>query len=198
MSEIELKFKQNNFLKKDPLIINRGYYPEIYDNNQYFGPVTAEYLITAPNNYNHSTQINEFAKKVMRKAYGYNPDFNGENFVNATDPLLPGKLYKCEFIPIIKEVSSQKCLSFLYYKKALLVGAQGLTLTCQLIEKHFPDDRYVLSLDEKEALWKSPEGLYMYPYLSIEKESAPDNYFLLRSFDDPIPPNHYLLGISEK
>lgn len=110
MSEIDLKFKQQKF-QKDPLTINRGYYPEIYDNDQYFGSDRSEYLITVPDNYNHATQIDEFAKKVMCKAFRYDVNFVGNNFTKTSDILLPGKVYKCIFYPIIKEVSSQKCLA---------------------------------------------------------------------------------------
>jgi hypothetical protein len=110
-----------------------------------------------PHDYIHDTQIDIFVKKIEKEktAYYYDSDFTSENFINASTKLTPGKMYKVKIFPILANVRSEDCITFLHKQKAVFVGAQGLTLVCEQANEKLPKDTYIVSFDEKNALWQS-------------------------------------------
>lgn len=191
----KLQFRQVSCNGKSPALANQPYH-EVYDNKEYFEAIQSDFIIVVPSDYDHDKQIDKFIKQALPNAYEYDINFNSLNFSQASHRLISGEVYRCTFYKIDKPVSNEKCLSFLQSQKALLVGGQGLALICQLNPKRFPDDRFVISLDHKESLWQSPQGSYMVPCFCIEQMHDPDNYYVLRPFDELVPGNYYLLCVT--
>lgn len=191
----KLQFRQGSYNVKSQALANQSYH-EVYDNKEYFEATQNDFIIVVPSDYDHDKQIDKFIKQALSNAYEYDVNFNSLNFSQASSKLMPGKIYRCTFYKIDKPVSNEKCLSFLHSQKAMLVGGQGLALICQLKPNKFPDDRFVISLDHKESLWQSPQGRYMVPCFSVEQMHDPDNFYILRPFDELVPGNHYLLCVT--
>jgi len=109
--------------------------------------------LTVPKQYEHHIQITSFNQKnglVGCKNLGGDDD----TYENVTEKLEPGKTYLVKFFKNNKRASLTECLDFLKKQKAILVGAQGLTLTWELLSKFFPYGE-TASFDKKEALYSS-------------------------------------------
>jgi len=109
--------------------------------------------LTVPKQYEHHIQITSFNQKnglVGCKNLGGDDD----TYENVTEKLEPGKTYLVKFFKNNKRASLMECLDFLKKQKAILVGAQGLTLAWELLSKFFPRGE-TASFDKKEALYNS-------------------------------------------
>ncbi|MEK7097904.1 MAG: hypothetical protein AAB906_03590, partial [Patescibacteria group bacterium] len=126
-----------------------------------FGLVTA-FKLTVPKGYSHDTQLAifaSFAKNKSEKFYYYNDNITDENFAKVTQKLVPGKTYGVKIFQIKSYVTSEDCLAFLASQRAILVGAQGLSLVRQLKKDQFPTiGKWTVSFDEKDALWADGDG----------------------------------------
>jgi len=133
-----------------------------------FGPPVAEFQLQVPADYNHDDQIGRFAKKAkgLPTTYYFNNDLTDEHFPNQTAKLIQGKAYKVKIFPILSRVLSEDCLKFLREQKAILVGAQGMTLVTELKPDKLPVGKYTVSFDKKETLWKDSEGYPRVPRVS--------------------------------
>ena len=133
--------------------------------------LSTTFQITVPGNYNHPTQLASFARKnrrkfyIFRKFYIYNDNITDANFAKATNQLTPGKTYGVKIFQITKQVTSEDCLAFLKTQKAILVGAQGISVVWQQAKENFPKGEYTVSFDEKNACWQDADGDYRVPYL---------------------------------
>lgn len=123
------------------------------------------FQFTVPENYDHATQLASFAKENREKFYFYNDDITDTNFAKATNKLTPGKTYEAKIFGITKQVASEDCLAFLKTQKAILVGAQGISVVWQQAKENFPKGKYTVSFDEKNALWRDAFGYYGVPYM---------------------------------
>lgn len=124
--------------------------------------------ITVPKSYDHDTQLAtfvEYAKKKKKKFYYYNEEITDANFSKVANKLVPGETYKGRIFGIKdkERVSSEDCLSFLASQRAILIGAQGLSLILQLKEGNFPIRRRTVSFDEKDGLWEDDSGSLRVP-----------------------------------
>ncbi len=142
------------------------------DDNR-FGPASETFRITVPENYNHETQIDEFASSWMveqseHDKYHNKPQLVGyfdrgltsKNYEKATYQLVPGKKYWVKLIPILDTVNGKDCLEFSKKQGAVLVGVQGLTLLCEielkkLLSGYYTKGTRVYSLDEQQALFNN-------------------------------------------
>jgi hypothetical protein len=165
--------------------------------DQRFGPAIKEFEITVPMDYVHETQIDTYAQKVkgQKTTYYYNDAFTSKNFANATTKLVPGKKYMVKLFPILSQVQSEDCMAFLQKKNAILVGGQGLMLAHSLKGDEFPKDKYTISFDEKDALWKDAGGDHGVPY--VYRYSDGDVRFDLGSFEKPWDGDYVLLCICD-
>ncbi|MCB9809244.1 hypothetical protein H6776_02485 [Candidatus Nomurabacteria bacterium] len=122
---------------------------------------------TVPDNYNHDTQVDDFAKKTrkLKSTYYYNDELTSKNFSKATNKLVPGKTYGIKMFPILETVESEDCLAFLESNNAILVGAQGVTALQADQPDIFPTRKWTVSFDEKDALWKDAGGDHRVPYV---------------------------------
>jgi len=139
---------------------------------------------TAPDNYNHDTQVDDFAKKTrkLKSTYYYNDELTSKNFSKVTNKLIPGKTYGVKMFPLLEGgISSEDCLAFLESNNAILVGAQGITALQADQPDIFPTGKWTVSFDEKDALWKDVDGNHRVPY--VYRNSDGDWWFPLGCFE---------------
>lgn len=123
--------------------------------------------LAVPKSYNHGTQLATFAKFAEEKPgkfYYFNDNITDANYAKAKK-LIPGKTYGVKIFGIKKGkvISSPDCLSFLASQRAILVGAQGVSLAQQLKKEEFPVGKWTVSFDEKDALWVDGGGHHGVP-----------------------------------
>lgn len=133
--------------------------------------------ITVPEKYGHTHQL---ATLNSNDFYYFNNNITDQNFQNVKDRLIPGKKYIVEFIGIGSRATSEECLNVYKEKKALLVGAQGLSLLWQLNKDSFPVGKWSVSFDEKDNLWKDADGYRR--VLGVCRYSDGDYVFRLGGF----------------
>ena len=94
--------------------------------------------------------------ETFKREYGsefdnYHDAITDINFAKATTKLVPGRRMKVKVFqmntPI--RVSSESCHRFLKSQKAILVGAQGLTLAYEQGKDKLPKGKWHVSFDEK-------------------------------------------------
>ncbi|MFA6325232.1 MAG: hypothetical protein WCX46_03335, partial [Candidatus Paceibacterota bacterium] len=125
-----------------------------------YGPAIKEFEIIVPVDYDHSKQIDVFAKKTKKETttYYFNDDITSKHFANASTKLVPGKTYKVKIFPILARVTSEDNMAFLAKQNAILAGDHGLTLVYEQKKEELPKDKYTVSFDKKESLWKDADG----------------------------------------
>ena len=148
-------------MKKKPIL------QKLTINDKRFGPAIKEFEITVPLDYNHDTQIDQFGEKTkkLKTTYYYNDALTSKNFAKATNKLQPGKTYKVKIFPILATVKSEDCMTFLGKQNAILVGGQGVTLVQDLKKEELPLDKWTVSFDERESLWKDSGGRHRVPHV---------------------------------
>lgn len=129
--------------------------------------VPFEFEVIVPADYDHDTQIDTFGKRVRKEktTYYYNDDFTSKNFAKATNKLEPGKKYRVKLFPVLETVTSIDCMNFLRKQNAILAGGQGVTLVYDQAKDKLPKDKWAVSFDEKDALWKDADGSHRVPYV---------------------------------
>lgn len=141
-----------------------------------------EFAIEVPADYEHGTQLAQFARQHRSEFAYYNEALaKDENFIRASHSLVAGKIYQARIFQIMRPVSSGDCLQFLQPQHALLVGAQGLSLTYHLAKKQFPVGKWIIFLDEENNCWRNSSGCAGVPYLSLDL--GEDQRFSLVNFD---------------
>ncbi|MBI4779452.1 hypothetical protein HY797_03305, partial [Candidatus Falkowbacteria bacterium] len=121
-------------------------------------PLLNYFEITVPKHYNHATQLADFA--LLSKGINIHESITDQNFASVTHQLIPGKKYGVKIFGITRRETSEDCLAFYAKQRVLLVGAQGLSLAWQLKKKEFFPDKWAVSFDKKDALWKTTLGYY--------------------------------------
>lgn len=166
--------------------------------DQRFGPAIKEFELTVPADYKHDSQLDTFGKKTrkLKITYFYNEELTSKNFAKATTKLEPGKTYKVKIFPILSTVTSEDCMNFLRKQKAILAGGQGLTLAQDLKADEFSEDKYTVSFDEKNALWKDSGGSHRVPRLRRHSDGGWE--FNLGYFGYDLLDDYYLLCFCEK
>ncbi len=184
--QAEMKITLNAFLKKYAIV------------DQRFGSALAEFDLTVPTDYNHDTIIDDQKKKLkkLENTYYYNDDLTSKNFANASVKLVPGKTYRVKIFPILEGVTSEDCTLFLKKQRAILVGGQGVLLANDLKGDEFPIDKWTISFDEKEALWKDSDGPHQVPF--VYRYSDGDRGFFLGGFEDDWVCDYCLLCFCDK
>ncbi len=119
--------------------------------------LSTTFQFTVPDNYNHPTRLASFSRENRTKFYFYNDNITDENFKNATNKLTPGKTYEVKIFGIAKRVISEDCLAFLKTQKAILVGAQGISVVWQQAKEQFPKGKWTISFDEKSNCFPKAE-----------------------------------------
>lgn len=121
-----------------------------------------EFKVTVPTDYDHGTQLSTLKKKKE-----FDDAITDRNFRKATQKLVPGKTYKAKLFSIRRTVNSDDCLSLYKAIRAILTGAQGMSLVCQLKKDVLPKGKCTVSFDEKDALWQDSGGSHRVPYVSV-------------------------------
>ncbi len=139
------------------------------------------FRFTVPADYIHDKQLTLFAalrQKKMAKARErerqeeespadladrvvyYNSHLTDHNYMKATGRLIPGKAYGGRIFQIKPglRATSPECLQLLVRQKAILVGAQGISLVQQLKKDVFPRGKWTISFDEERGLWRAGCG----------------------------------------
>ena len=144
-------------------------------------PLLTTFQFTVPENYVHATQLASFAKENREKFYFYNDNITDANFAKVTNKLTSGKIYEAKIFGITERVTSEDCLVFLKTQKAILVGAQGISIVWQQAKEQFPKGKWTVSFDEKDALWQDADGYHRVPY--VRQRSDGDWHFFLGNFE---------------
>jgi hypothetical protein len=166
--------------------------------DQHFGLAVKDFEFTVPADYVHDTWLDTFADETRKlvTTYYFNEDLNSKNFTKATtNKLEPGKTYRCRVFPIIQDVTSYDCLSFLEKQRATLVGWQGITLLKLEKMTEFPVSKRTVSFDKKESLWSSVNGSYKVPGVTFFYGSWG---YILAPFEKGFGAGDCLLCVSEK
>lgn len=152
-----------------------------------------EFKFTVPEDYNHGTQLAEFMQKNGEEFNLYHkPGLTDKNFNNPTHRLCPKKNYLVKLFSVLKEgLTFEDNLRFLKSHKALLVGAQGLSLLYQLRKDKFSAGTSVVSFDEKSRLWKDDGLNRRIPLIERRFDGSLD--FIFRSSEETLRENDCLL-----
>ena len=134
-----------------------------------------------PTNYEHDHQLSNFRAKHEKDFYSFNSAITDANFAKATNQLAAGKTYQVKIFGINEYVTSEECLALLKSQQAILVGAQGLPIIWKLKKEEFPVSKWLVSFDEKEALWRDGGGVHRVP--DIGRDSGGGWHFGLGSFE---------------
>ena len=170
---------------------------EFATENQRFGPAVNEFEFTVPSDYKHDTQLDTFVgnTEALETTYCLNNNLTSTNFANATNELVPCTPYSVKLFPVLSKVSSEECIRFLSEQGAVLVGAQGITLLQKRMPDEFPVGKWLVSFDEKEALWIDSDGKHR--LLRVRRSSNGDWRFHLASFEGYWHGNSCILCFSE-
>ncbi len=160
--------------------------------------LSSSFEITVPKSYDHATQLARFALYTKKeKFYYYNDAITDKNFAGVTAKLIPGKTYGVKIFGIKwgKVVTSDDCLAFLATQRAVLVGAQGISLVRQLKKDEFPVGKWTVSFDDKDALWEDADGNHRVPSMNLHSDG--DWHFNLGFFESDWNGNDCLLCLCD-
>jgi len=124
-----------------------------------------EFRLTVPADYVHATRLATFKKKYRAGLYYFNADITDEHFTKATHQLVSGKTYTVKVFGIKQRVTSEDCMNLLQSQKAVLTGAQGVSLVYQKKKDELSKGKWYVSFDEKDALWEDAAGDRMVPFV---------------------------------
>ncbi len=166
LMQAEMKTFLTALLKKHAIIDKR------------FGASIIEFDVTVPMDYNHDTYIDKRGKEVrkLKNTYYYNDALTSANFTKATNKLIPGKTYRAKIYPILETVTSDDCMNFLKRQRAILTGGQGVMLAQSQHGDKFPKDKWTVSFDQKEALWKDADGYHGVPCVGADSDGGFEFY----------------------
>lgn len=119
--------------------------------------------IVVPEGYDHSKRLDSFGREYDMAFCYFNHGITDKNYAKATTKLEPGRKLKVKVFQIKERVTSEDCLAYLRSQKAILVGAQGVTLVLGQKKEELPANRWSVSFDEKDALWKDTHGYHRVP-----------------------------------
>lgn len=166
-SELAKNIAQSEELAEAVVRIASGKYELTKKKFHQFGDdlLNGKGTFTVSDNYNHDTQVDDFAKKTrkLKSTHYYNDGLTSKNFSKATNKLVPGKTYGIKMFPILEIAQSEDCLAFLESNNAILVGAQGVTALQADQPDIFSTGKWTVSFDEKDALWKDANGHHRVP-----------------------------------
>ena len=119
--------------------------------------------IVVPEGYDHGKRLDSFGKEHRTAFYYYNDAITDKNYAKATTKLKPGQKLTVKVFQIKETVTSEDCMAKLHSQKAILVGAQGASLAWEQKKEELPVNRWSVSFDEKNALWKDADGRHRVP-----------------------------------
>lgn len=138
------------------------------------------FSIIVPQSYDHATRLDSFGKEYRKEFYYYNDAITDKNYAKATTKLEPGRKLKVKVFQIKERVTSEDCIAHLRSQKAVLVGAQGASLAYEQGKDQLPVNRWLVSFDEKDALWTDAAGYRRVP--DVGRDSDGDFEFNLGYF----------------
>ena len=147
-------------VERDALL---GHRPQISATADPRFTVLSSFELTVPKKYGHDKQLATFAENSRSKFAYWNDDTTDAHFARTSNKLVPGKKYVVDVIGINQLVTSEECLGYLQARKAILVGAQGISLVWQLKKDKFPIGKWMASFDVKDVLWKDTDGNHRVP-----------------------------------
>lgn len=137
--------------------------------------------IVVPESYDHSKHLDSFGKEHRKAFCYYNDAITDKNYAKATTKLEPGRKLKVKVFQIKERVTSEDCLAHLRSQKAILASAQGASLAWEQKKEELPVNRWSVSFDEKNALWKDADGSRRVPL--VNRCSGGNFEFSLGSFE---------------
>ncbi len=143
------------------------------DRTMFAFTLLTDFSLVVPENYKHDTQLTSFAERHRSEFYYFNDAITDNNFRKATVRLGPGNKFKAKIFAINPgvRVKSEQCLDFLWSQKAILVGAQGLSLLWEA-KKKLLKAIWIVSFDEKDALWVDGDGNHRVPRIFASSDGG--------------------------
>lgn len=140
-----------------------------------------EFNVVVPEGYDHTTRLAKFSNEHRKEFNYYNDAITDKNFSQATVQLTPGHKFNVKVFQIKETVTSVDCLGFLKSQKAILVGAQGVSLAYEQGKSKLPVNRWSVSFDERKALWwDDSDGNHRVP--CVRRNSVDSFKFSLGNF----------------
>ena len=142
----------------------KGFFQAIY--YSFLFKLVDSFEFTAPN-YNHETQLSVFTsyeRERSEKFLSLDVGMLDSDWKKVSQKLIPGRKYGIKIFDITRPARFKDCLEFLIWKRAILVGAQGLSLILQFKENKLPIYKWILSLDIEEALLKDENNISVIPF----------------------------------
>jgi hypothetical protein len=103
--------------------------------------------------YAHTSRMATFRVRYQGGFELIDGNINDHNFDRVTTKLHGGQKLRVRAFMAQKKVAFRECLSFIEEQRGLLVGAQGLTVAYQELQKYLPQGNVFASFDKPEALW---------------------------------------------
>jgi len=123
------------------------------------------FALRVPGTYNHSIQLASFKKLDRGHFRYYNAELTDLNYSKVSRILLPRERYVVDIFRMMTRVRSEECLKFLEKNRAILIGAQGISLAWQESGNMFLFSGRKVSFDQAHALWVDPIGHHRVPFI---------------------------------
>lgn len=113
--------------------------------------------ITIPEWYRHETQLADFQRR--KPGVSIHESLVDESHRHVAHALTRGMTYEISIISIntLESVQNEECLQYLEERGAKLVGAQGLSLVCELAPGLFKANLAVLSFTDRDIRQDMPK-----------------------------------------
>lgn len=153
--------------------------------------------VTVPDDYMHATRLATFRKEHGENFNFFHSSITDVNFRKAAR-LVPGRTFRVQIFGQNGSgmTSSDERLSFLRSRKAVFVGAHGVSLVLSEKREELPRGFSYASFDERDALWEDAEGFHRLPLVNVSISGDID--FDLGIFEKPWSSQVCLLCFTEK
>jgi hypothetical protein len=148
--------------------------------------------------YDPLIQIDGTRQKNGKNFVAFSKQITDYNCRYTSNMLIPGKTYNLKAYAVLKKIYGPRCLSFLIYKKSLLIGAQGLSLVWELKKELFPTGLNIVAFDQRMAQVRIGSSFFI-PL--IHKETVNGNnfyYFVIEEFADSFDTNCVIFSVKEQ
>lgn len=131
-------------------------------------------IITVPEDYVHEKRLTTFGEQNRKKFYYYNDEITDKNFPNPTRVLKSGdKLRVRAFKQVVSgTTTSEERMAFMATQRAIHTGTQGASLVFEQKRDQLPKDKWYVSFDEPDRLWKDADGSHRVPYVSCYSDGG--------------------------
>lgn len=138
---------------------------------------------TVPKDYKWEQELTDLQTNFINQFSRLSDEITDRNFCNASDRLLPGKVYKASMtrIKYNQGLTSEEGVK-LTLKFGKLYGIQGISYVWKNLRKHLPAYRNIVAFDHRNKTYIEPSGWARLGSLSTGSDTYPP-CFLTQPFD---------------